>query len=235
MKVTIFALLILFTTSLFAQSKKELNLRIDSLQTEINSEKQVVQNLTLQIQNLTTELEKINKTMLLLTSQVVKQDSMNTFISNGIIIVNNKITGIQRLQDSIKNSELAKSKEVITPKANLKMKLFSQYVNEKGKLLITEMTKLSAPENYYFLCYDNTSEFTKIQIEGIGENISITLKDLSLDEGRIIYFKTDIKINGMFIISNKDIKIDMGSNIVITVIQGETIIIEETVRSIGCM
>ncbi len=79
-KITLSICILLITATLFAQSKKELNLRIDSLQTEINSEKQVVQNLTLQIQNLTIELEKMNKTLLLLTSQVVKQDSMNNSI-----------------------------------------------------------------------------------------------------------------------------------------------------------
>jgi hypothetical protein len=77
-KIITFSIILLISVNfLSAQSKKELDLRIDTLQTALNNEKQVVQNLTLQIQNLTIELEKMNKTLLLLTSQVVKQDSMN--------------------------------------------------------------------------------------------------------------------------------------------------------------
>ena len=70
-------LLLLTTTVLFAQSKKELNLRIDTLQTVLNNEKQVVQNLTFQIQNLTSEMEKTNQNLTFLSSQTAKQDSMN--------------------------------------------------------------------------------------------------------------------------------------------------------------
>lgn len=100
-KVAIFVLFILFTTALSAQSKKDLNLRIDTLQTVLNNEKQVVQNLTLQIQNLTTELEKMNKGILLLTSQVMKQDSMKTILQKQIHSLVENIESIKRANDSI--------------------------------------------------------------------------------------------------------------------------------------
>ncbi len=230
-KTIILSILLLLTTSVFfAQSKKELDLRIDTLQTALNTEKQVAQNLTLQIQNLTSEMEKINKSLIFLSSQTAKQDSMNTLISSEIQGLNRKTTEIQRLQDSIRSIEATAP----VVKANLKMRLFSQYVDKKGKLLLTEMSKLSSEDNYYFLCYDNSDEIEKIQIEGIGENISIAIKDMSIDEGKLIYDKSNLKINGMFVIPNKDIKIEMGSTNVITIKQGETIIIQETIESGGC-
>jgi TolA-binding protein len=145
-KTIIYTIIFLLATSfLSAQSKKELNLRIDTIQTALNSEKQVAQNLTLQIQNLTTELEKMNKTMILLTSQIVKQDSVNTLISGEIQGLTRKVAEAQRIQDSIK------SITTTVVKANLKMKLFSNYVNEKGKLFIREMSKISSEDKYYFL------------------------------------------------------------------------------------
>ncbi len=101
-KISFIIIFIFFTTTLSAQSKKELNLRIDTIQIGINNEKQVAQNLTLQIQNLTTELEKMNKGILLLTSQVVKQDSMNYLISTGIQNLKAKIEAIKKMNDSIR-------------------------------------------------------------------------------------------------------------------------------------
>jgi uncharacterized coiled-coil protein SlyX len=229
-KITLSLCLLLIISTLSAQSKKELDLRIDTLQTGISATSQVVQTLTVQAQNLVSEMEKMNKIMGLLTTQLLKQDSMNTLISGEIQGLNRKTTEIQRLQDSIRSIEATAP----VVKANLKMRLFSQSVNKKGKLLLTEMTKLSSEDNYYFLCYDNSDEIEKIQIEGIGENISITIKDMSFEGGKLIYDKPNIQINGMFVIPKKDIKIEMGSTNVITIKQGKTIIIEETIRSGGC-
>jgi hypothetical protein len=96
------------------------------------------------------------------------------------------------------------------------------------------MSKLSSEDNYYFLCYDNSEDIDKIKIEGLGDNLSITIKDNSFEEGKVIYEKSNIQINGVFVIPNKDIKIEMGSTNVITVKQGESIIIEETIHSGGC-
>lgn len=100
-KITLFLCLLLIMATISAQSKKELDLRIGTLQTTLNNEKQVVQNLTLQIQNLTTELEKMNKVMILMTSQVVKQDSMKTILQKQIHTLFENIESIKRANDSI--------------------------------------------------------------------------------------------------------------------------------------
>lgn len=221
------------TSTLFAQSKKELNLRIDSLCTQLNNEKQVAQNLTQQILDRTIELEKLNTTMIDLTTQITKQDSLNMLIYSEIQKLNIKAIDFQREQDSIKSI-------AITPpvvKANLKMKLFSKYVDGKGKIFINEMKKLSAEYNYYFICYDSprgVDEVEKIQIEGLGDNLSITITDSSSEEGKVLYEKSNIQINGVFIIPNKYIKNDMGLNFVISVKQNGVIITEETIQFIGC-
>jgi hypothetical protein len=77
-KIITFSITLLISVNfLFAQSKKELDLRIDTLQTALNTEKQVVENLTLQIKNLTSGMEKTNNSLTFLSSQTAKQDSMN--------------------------------------------------------------------------------------------------------------------------------------------------------------
>ncbi len=71
---------ILTSTSLFAQSKKELDLRIDSIQTALGVEKQSVESLTIQLQNTTKEFENTNKNITFLSSLVLKHDSINKLL-----------------------------------------------------------------------------------------------------------------------------------------------------------
>jgi len=90
-------LLLLTTTVLSAQSKKELDLRIDTLQTALNTEKQVVENLTFQIQNLTSEMEKTNNSLTFLSSQTAKQDSMNKILLMQLKNASIKVDSITQL------------------------------------------------------------------------------------------------------------------------------------------
>jgi TolA-binding protein len=139
-KVTIFVLFFFYVSTLSAQSKKELNLRIDTIKTALNSEKQVVQNLTVQIQNLDTELEKMNKTMLLLTSQVVKQDSMNTLLRNQLRDLCKKAETIKKVNDSIialkvsQNGLEIKSINADSKEFETFWLAFSNSINDKAKI-----------------------------------------------------------------------------------------------------
>jgi parallel beta-helix repeat protein len=74
---------------LWAQSKKELDLRIDTLQTELSMENLKVQNLTLQLQKLSLQLSQMNKEVSLLVSKVTKQDSIKNQLLNEIRNLNN--------------------------------------------------------------------------------------------------------------------------------------------------
>jgi hypothetical protein len=224
-KITLSLCLLLIMATISAQSKKELDLRIDTLQTALNNERRVVQNLTLQIQNLTTELEKMNKGILLLTSQIVKQDSMNTLISSEIQVLNLKTTEVQRIQDSINRLEVTNP----IVKANLKIRLFCDFENGNGNLVTRELEK-DQDGNYYSLCNSGVY-FNKLQIEGIGENISITIYDEQVNTN--IFNKSTSIINGLLLITDKDITIN--NAVTITIKQGELIIIKESIVFISCM
>jgi formylglycine-generating enzyme len=76
-KVTVFVLLFLFTTSLSAQSKKELNLIIDSLNSTLNNEKQVNIKMNEKNIDLTTQIEQMTNKVNILTSLLHTQDSIN--------------------------------------------------------------------------------------------------------------------------------------------------------------
>jgi hypothetical protein len=107
MKTNVLLLLFMFfsASTLFSQSKKELDLRIDTLQTELNSENLKVQNLNLQLQNLTSELTQLNSKINIMASQVVKQDSMNTLLENQLHDLLNTAEGLKRTNDSIINAK----------------------------------------------------------------------------------------------------------------------------------
>jgi hypothetical protein len=176
-KITLSLCLLLIISSLSAQSKKELDLRIDTLQTALNNEKQVVQNLTLQIQDLTTELEKINKGILLLTSQVVKQDSMKNNLQKQIHTLFENLESIKRVNDSIvkvteKNISdsilIADKIPEITARPFLEALLKKDYVNAK-KYCCCEMIEIlnSKPT---LLQLEKSFADDKITIEGIGNS-----------------------------------------------------------------
>jgi len=179
MKTNVLLLLFMFfsASTLFSQSKKELNLRIDTLQTELNSENLKAQNLTLQIQSLTTELEKMNKGILLLTSQVVKQDSMKNNLQKQIHILFENIESIKRVNDSIvKVTEKNIADSILiadkipekTARPFLEALLKKDYVNAK-KYCCCEMIEIlnSKPT---LLQLEKSFADDKITIEGIGNS-----------------------------------------------------------------
>jgi predicted ribosome quality control (RQC) complex YloA/Tae2 family protein len=145
--ILLFLFMFFSASTLSAQSKKELNLRIDTLQTELNSENLKAQNLTLQIQNLTTELEKMNKGILLLTSQVVKQDSMKNNLKKQIHILFENIESIKRVNDSI---------------VKVKEKNKNQYIQDSIQMTkeVTYCFKNSSDEQVNNVTYTSIIEIT---------------------------------------------------------------------------
>jgi hypothetical protein len=85
-------------------------------------------------------------------------------------------------------------------------------------------------EKKYTFCYDS-EDYNKLEIEGNGKGISI----LVTDRGQIIFNKKDFEIKEKIVFTTKDFNMIMGSEIVITIKQDETVLFKGKIDSQQCM
>lgn len=85
-------------------------------------------------------------------------------------------------------------------------------------------------EKKYTFCYDS-EDYNKLEIEGNGKGISI----LVTDRGQIIFNKKDFEIKDKIIFTTKDFIMVMGSEIVITIKQDQTVLFRGNIDSQQCM
>lgn len=85
-------------------------------------------------------------------------------------------------------------------------------------------------EKKYTFCYDS-EDYNKLEIEGNGKGISIEVTD----RGEIIFNKKDFEIKEKITFTTKDFNMIMGSEIVITIKQNQTVLFKGKIDSQQCM
>lgn len=124
------------------------------------------------------------------------------------------------------NGIVSENKELhINKQANLNVRLFFKSMNNKVEY---EVKDFNSKKEYEF-CYD-IQEFSKLLIEGNAEHISIVVK--SGASGEYIHLKNDdIEIIGKKVYTPKDFDIQEGT---IIIKQGNVVIFEAKIKSVGC-
>jgi hypothetical protein len=150
---------------------------------------------------------------------------------------NKKESSTQNAIESTSNEKVVENpvkEEKIEP-ANLTCKLYfksNDMEDEDGNISkgeIGERDEFRTKKTYTF-CYDSES-FSRLKIEGSGKKISIEIKE----EGKSVFRKDNIDIEGDFVISKKDVNLQMGNKYTISITQEENNIFLGKIDSQGCM
>ena len=152
--------------------------------------------------------------------------------------------GGEKKENSTQNAKATTSNEKVVENpveeekiepANLTCKLFfkgNDMEDEDGNISkgrIDERDDFRTKKAYTF-CYDSES-FSSLKIEGSGKKISIVIKE----EGKSVFQKDNIDIDGNFVISKKDVNFQMGNKYTISITQEENNIFLGKIDSQGCM
>jgi len=123
----------------------------------------------------------------------------------------------------------------ITP-ANVTVKIFfrtrdmSGYEGyEDSKPETSERDEFRKKSKYTF-CYDS-EEFNSLQISGIGEKLTLVVKD----GNKVIFSKSEFDIKDKIRFTTKDFNLDMGTTYTITINQNEKSLFKGIIDSQGCM
>ena len=140
----------------------------------------------------------------------------------------------KKLENFINPSKNTTNNEV--KPANVKVKIFFRtrdmsgydgFENETQKFYeVDEFSK----NNKYTFCYDS-EEFDSFQISGVGENLTLTIKD----ENNIVYSKNKFDIHHMFRFTSNEFNLEMGSTYTIELSQNNNVLFNGIVDSQGCM
>jgi hypothetical protein len=148
-----------------------------------------------------------------------------------------KENSTQNAKETTSNEKVVENpveEEKIEP-ANLTCKIFfksNDMEDEEGNISkgrIGERDEFKTKKAYTF-CYDSES-FSSLKIEGSGKKISIDIKE----EGKSVFRKENIDIDGDFVISKKDVNFQMGNKYTISITQEENTIFTGKIDSQGCM
>lgn len=148
-----------------------------------------------------------------------------------------KESSTQNAKESSLNEKVVENpveEEKIEP-ANLTCRLYfksNDMEDEDGNISkggIGERDEFRTKKAYTF-CYDSES-FSSLKIEGSGKKISIEIKE----EGKSVFQKDNVDIDGNFVISKKDVNFQMGNKYTISIKQEENNIFIGKVDSQGCM
>ncbi len=148
-KTTTFSIiLILSINMIFAQSKKELDLRIDSLSMDLVNEKLILENLTSQILNIKLQIEKTNKNIDQLTDLVHKQDSVKNTLMVEIQLLNTKLVNIKKIDESVfaTNSNTNNSNTLLKNGVTIEFVKIPAGTFDMGSP-ISEAARIEGPEN----------------------------------------------------------------------------------------
>ena len=85
-------------------------------------------------------------------------------------------------------------------------------------------------KNKYTFCYDS-EEFNSLQILGIGEKLTLVVKD----GNKVIFSKSEFDIKDKISFTTKDFNLEMGSTYTITINQNEKSLFKGKIDSQGCM
>jgi len=85
-------------------------------------------------------------------------------------------------------------------------------------------------KNKYTFCYDS-EEYNSLQISGIGEKLTLVVKD----GNKVIFSKSEFDIKDKIRFTTKDFNLDMGITYTIILSQNEKSIFKGIIDSQGCM
>ena len=148
-----------------------------------------------------------------------------------------KESSTQNAKETTSNEKVVENpveEEKVEP-ANITCKVFfkSDDIEEEdgtiSKGTIGEREDFRTRKAYTF-CYDSES-FSSLKIEGSGKKISVEIKE----EGKSVFRKENIDIDGDFVISKKDVNFQMGNKYTISITQEENTIFTGKIDSQGCM
>ena len=148
-----------------------------------------------------------------------------------------KESSTQNAKETTSNEKVVENpveEEKVEP-ANITCKVFfkSDDIEEEdgtiSKGTIGEREDFRTRKAYTF-CYDSES-FSSLKIEGSGKKISINIQE----EGKSVFRKENIDIDGNFVISKKDVNFQMGNKYTISITQEENTIFTGKIDSQGCM
>ena len=120
--------------------------------------------------------------------------------------------------------------------ANVTVKMFFRSRDMSGyegyedlKPVTSERDEFRKKGKYTF-CYDS-EEFNSLEISGIGEKLTLVIKDGK----KLVFSKSEFDIKDMIRFTTKDFNLDMGATYTITLYQNEKSLFKGVIDSEGCM